>query len=323
MTAWSGRWAGVGSSSASGSAGTLTPSVTVAAAGTVLVDGSLSATNVLLNGSATIDPYWPGDRDSSTRIRVIQGGGGGFTPTFAGVTWLTAKPAWSKMSGGAWEEIELFTVEGSQYARWSDQAASVQRASFGQNFPANKWVIPEFESRTTATGTREALRAYRWRTWDAPVTFDDWSFEITTGATTTTGQEITVRCGLYLPSASDSYLPGDLLGEFTAHTIAVGVIAPAVINVANSVELTVPAGTDFFVGVVLQGVAGAFGTVQYRMASPVAQRLTAATPTELLGGTHQPVWSRTSVSGALPSPFDTTPPLASVAALAVALHVKA
>jgi hypothetical protein len=317
------RWGSAGGGGAASYSGTLTPSETVAAAATLLVDGSLTATNVTINGSCTIDPYWPSDRDSQTLIRVIQGGGGGFTPTFAGVTWLTAQPPWTTQSGGHVEEVRLYTVEGDQYAEWVGMAASLNRSAYGQNFPANKWVTPDYAARTTATGTREALRACRWHSWDAPVTFDDWSFEITTGATTTAGQEITVRCGIYAASASDPYLPGNLIGEFTAHTIAVGTISAAVINVANSVEITVPAGVDFYVATVLQGVVGAFGTVQYRFQNPSTQRLTAASPGELFGGALQSVWQRTGVSGALPSPFDTTPVVAANGMIAIALHVKA
>jgi hypothetical protein len=107
------RW-GSASGGSSTSAGWATTSV--AGAGTAAVDGTYEGTTVTLTGSATIAVTLADN--GSTMVRVFQGGAGGYTATFSGLTWLTDQPDWATMAASDWTEIRVFKVGSTMYAEW-------------------------------------------------------------------------------------------------------------------------------------------------------------------------------------------------------------
>jgi hypothetical protein len=107
------RW-GSASGGSSTSAGWATTSV--AGGGTAAVDGTYEGTTVTLTGSATIAVTLADN--GSTIVRVYQGGAGGYTATFSGLTWLTDQPTWSAIAASDWTEIRVFKVGSTMYAEW-------------------------------------------------------------------------------------------------------------------------------------------------------------------------------------------------------------
>lgn len=134
MTAWSTRWAGVGTGQGQ------VVSTAVGAGGTATVDGTNAATNVTLTGSANVLVTMP--PNGSTVVRIIQGGAGGYTPTFqkpgpTSITWATDQPSWSTMAAGDVVEVRVWTVAGAYVAEWG-------------------YDIPALKTRTTALETTAA-----------------------------------------------------------------------------------------------------------------------------------------------------------------------
>jgi hypothetical protein len=109
-----------GASASADLATVLTPATSVGGGGGT-ISAEYPANNVTLTASGTITVTWPTGYDASTIVRIIQGGSGGYTPTFSGVTWLCSQPDWAAMAASDFVEVRIFSVnEGAtKYAEWA------------------------------------------------------------------------------------------------------------------------------------------------------------------------------------------------------------
>jgi hypothetical protein len=301
----------------SAAASEVTSDTPVASGATALLDGSVAFHNVTISGNATLDFVWSSTTDESTLVRVIQGGSGGFTPTFAGVTWVGEQPTWSTMSGGFFEEIRVYTVEGLAYAEFHSIANALDHETrlalmdlSDQSFILNRWTTPPYTALGTVSFSANQAAFFRWYLKKA-ITIDAWAYEVTTGFTAGASATNSVRAGF---CTLENGQPTTLIGNFDADVIAGGaVIATGVrslgpggsgagFTAANETEITIGPGTVYgFFGINTGGTGTTLTTAAFR-ATQQPVFVSSATVGDMFGASQTTyAVASTTFTGAMPT----------------------